>query len=1610
MTLHSPVLARIVLRCTQGLSIFFVGAILTLLFLLALANYYLVSMEKRLTPMITQELRQTLGRDVHIGTAKLQGWNSVVITDAQIAEGATFAQGTALSAPQATARVNLLALAMRRGQNPAGAISQIIVKRPTLSVSRSREGRWDFQDIVDRVQQQKAKNAMHTQLIVEDGRVDYHDAHGFGGAATTIDQQMVGISGRLTPTSATGYQFDVSAVDRAHRIGRVRVAGHYSSRSGAANLNLTANRIAVTEVSRYLPKNLPITFADGTAALRLSALLQSLPNPKAVKTMPITALTADIDLTGVGLRLQEMSTPVMATDGHLRLVHDASRYPKGSRLDLIGVHAKAGELPVEIGGTISDINLLDLAHMNPQFNVQVSTVAKNGATISKLFPDTKWLQSLSIDGPVALTARATGRPKQLRIQGIVRGDRFHTGEFSGENGEVRFTLQPGADTTRGQRTLAATASLQRARVGDATFENIQTSLTSTTPWRSIDDALQLSGSVKAGTLKLPWAEATKLTSTVTATRGQISLSQLRAELFGGTVTGRIDLPLNSQRWPDRGVQGTATYARVDLARVADALHLGVRLSGIGSGALTVHVAPDGALTLDSDITAGNVRYGDYIASTATATVHSVTENGATTVAIPHATAQTDHGIFTITDGQFQRGGALPGNGSLNLPIVGERIPLARYAKEISGTATLHGTVTGNLNAPALTASLTAVDGMVLDRTYATATGEMTAQGTSLRMRNMTLSRPGMTMAIPGGAEGFDPRDGFRDVSATVTLSGAPVQEVLDLVPLKCPWRIDGGTYGTVSLQTTDKGVVASGAVTVNDAVVYLPQAGGDYPLPLDKLALDFDYADHIAQVRQLTMVGGKSTVVAQGSVTCPAGGSPDADLTFSSSQALVEDMPQRYLRIPLTLSGTADVQGTLRGELSGTGATPLEVNVKATSPQLTAEGVPVGSGDIDFSYRYRPDDRQFIIHQSSIATPAFHATSSGDYLLSRGEMRGAKAQLSQVDLLALRAMLGNPAAEGKFAMIGELLQSYQQQLSGQGTVNLTAEGRFRQPEVALDVDFSRLMLGKTPLPDLHANLETEAVGKRYGLRIREAVLTSAGNGQAHVSGRITPDGRLDLNFGARDLTTKLFSPWMGDTLPPVDGRLSLDGSVTGPWKTPVVESDVRVEHPRYADYAMDGLQGHIRLTHDALTLSDGLVQMRANSRPLQVDGMVPLQWQGLRVEFPVDRPLALAVVLPQQDLAFLRTFLPDMPDIQGVIEGRMRVGGTMVEPRITSGNFNIAGNATLPKMDGAYPNRINNIDLRVQVADEGSGSRVRIEKMSALLDRTDKNGKRVAGFNPGLVAAEGTVTIGREDLLTPDNWDWDVYARAARIPLSSKLFLVPNISGFLRVTSESGAPVINGVLATANSKIKEPKLDPKSPPHWGPFSFNPKLSIVLQVGERVTISKSIVRLPLRMTPLPWVLAAEPAGVQPSLDIDRGNPAYGYSAAMLNPGTSAELPGSWGAVMGSFENPQIYARFEVDKKRLSFPFNLIGSISKARGHVTFSLAEGPRITMGIPDFPQAPAPAKASTGTTVDAPKEASAGKPVVTPGNAEKPASKSETATREVSSQTPPAAVPAPAQ
>ncbi len=489
---------------------------------------------------------------------------------------------------------------------------------------------------------------------------------------------------------------------------------------------------------------------------------------------------------------------------------------------------------------------------------------------------------------------------------------------------------------------------------------------------------------------------------------------MKGLVFGGKVTGAAVAPFNAVHRGTSLFTVSGQYTGIDLAQCAQKLKL-AHLSGQGNGNFSLDINPDGKMVIDSKLHAENVRYQQYHAVVPEVSVHLEDQNGTVHVAIPHAAVQSDIGSITVTNGRYERNPA--GNGVMSLPLHAEHLQMQCFGyAPLTGLATIDGTLEGDPDAPVLHARVNAIDGSLLAHSFTSAhcdgTVQLTRQGiSSLLLRDVMLCRPGITVSIPGGS-GFDPRHGMLGIHAMVHVQGAPVDAVLGLFQQQSPWQIDGGTEATLSAQLTEDGLNVTGAAAIDKPVVHIPRLGGDYAMPLDRIGMTFTLNGRQVQVQDLQLTRGQTTLHAQGLLESSLASPVYAYLIYHADHARLQDMPQDLFRIPLPLSGAADITGTLQGVLDGNGPTPLTVQCTTRSADLHAAGLPLGNGALDLTYRYRPADAELNIDNAELDNAAVQLRTTGLYQLDREQMHGVQLALNQVNLSALQRLL-SPGLEAQ---------------------------------------------------------------------------------------------------------------------------------------------------------------------------------------------------------------------------------------------------------------------------------------------------------------------------------------------------------------------------------------------------------------------------------------------------------------------------------------------------------------------------------------------------------------------------------------------------------------------
>ena len=236
------------------------GALLALILLAAILLPLLFDL-KPIGPAIAGQIQKLTGRKATLGRISLKIFPAPALSVAPVAvaEGPGYPGRDALRIEGVSIRLRLAGLL--RGRLEFGTI---VIDRPTLTLIRDREGRWNYDDLLKRATalgaEQKTARAPAPsggmgltveRAVVRGGRVLIYDDAVVAGARTEV---------RIGPVDAVLSDFGlggVSRMDLSVGLGKsiLRAAARFAGQGGAQRLELTvpASRLEVADLAALLP-------------------------------------------------------------------------------------------------------------------------------------------------------------------------------------------------------------------------------------------------------------------------------------------------------------------------------------------------------------------------------------------------------------------------------------------------------------------------------------------------------------------------------------------------------------------------------------------------------------------------------------------------------------------------------------------------------------------------------------------------------------------------------------------------------------------------------------------------------------------------------------------------------------------------------------------------------------------------------------------------------------------------------------------------------------------------------------------------------------------------------------------------------------------------------------------------------------------------------------------------------------------------------------------------------------------------------------------------------------------------------------------------------------
>jgi len=561
----------------------------------------------------------------------------------------------------------------------------------------------------------------------------------------------------------------------------------------------------------------------------------------------------------------------------------------------------------------------------------------------------------------------------------------------------------------------------------------------------------------------------------------------------------------------------------------------------------------------------------------------------------------------------------------------------------AGRATLSATLGGTVSNPTASASLAAPSLAVGPVSGVQATAQVTATPARLDLESLALRLDGQSANLKGTV-------GLAGSESPIALDLAA--ENLDLRQVVAMLGADYPVSGFASLQAQVTGTIDNPVAQAQLQASAL-QA---YEEPLGELSAQLSFADQVARVGRLVL--DKSAGGTGSSGNLELSGSYNLDSQAYEVQAEGDRLGFEQLRLPgrSPLAGTL----TLRANGSGTVADP-RLDFTLNLDKLKFEGFEIPQLRAEGALKNQ-------VAQFRLVSPPYNLQADGQVGIAAPFRAEVRAEVVQMDLAALPPSLLGVDIQGKVTALAK------------ATVDLA-----RPKEADVQATVTDLLVSIDGR-EIESGGPVELAYSDEVLRIDAAAFTSGASfvtlsgsmplESSKGPGRVEIRGNLDVG---ESLTREL------GTLYSVDGKLALEGSVTGSFDSLAPTLTATLQNGRFAAPQLSEPVQDINLQ---VSVRDGQLEVtrldaRLGAGRLQGRGHVPL---GIIPGLPpqIQRKDGDAEVTVQGDNFSLGSIAGLPQDLVGTVSLQANLGAG--DARLES----LSGGVTFNRMDF----RIAGIDLR----------------------------------------------------------------------------------------------------------------------------------------------------------------------------------------------------------------------------------------------------------------------------------------------------------------------------
>jgi len=1423
------------------------AAILILvLAIVTLISFLMVNRQELLRRVVVLHLRYILRRDVMLGEITLDPRGQAVLTNLIIYDGLG-SRRRAWSARQVDLRFDPLHLTAFP-KTPLSAVRSVAIDDPYLIVTRDRNGRWNFDDLLK--PRRITRDRFRGEVSIRNGEVIFRDDKGFLPGSPPIREHLVHLNMLTTRAGGEYMPFRVSALSVAGQVHAFSATGSLHT-AGRGEGEIRLGQIDLGTLRKYLPSKLPVTLTAGQADARIQFMVAVNPRTKRVAWQG----TVVMDLRDVrgSFTPQHTTIPCTVERGQLR-------YADGA-VELVDLQGTCNGVALRLDGTVANF-----AH--PILAVQVSGHDASTDAFLTLIPGLRALP-YTFSGKADGWMRIVGPPDDLQIYGYLSGPSIQTpfGEFHELKGNLSYTsdsLQITNATAYGFGgafngslwSVFNTASGPRVLVnGDVTGVGIRQLARQFLPEELDHPSGLVPLSDIDGTLSGPLTVEMEQNGQVTLAahaRGDVEIAglthgevdgSLRMEIDDNEATTRIERL--SARTPEGLFQAQGTIASDRTTQLA------VRGSGLDLAAF-------GTYFNQRDLRGTGFLAGDIDGP-------------------PERLAFT--GALHVQDGEYARRTFTDLYSDVQAVLAPTPTVALRNLRLITGGTQLALPET-HIIADTAHNAWSAEGKVLLPRTTLAALG---------KALDIDLPLDGL---IEGDAE-FNLTENSPAVGGTLRLRYPVLHAGADIEcdEAKLTFALDHDTLtitdGEISYRETPFNV--TGAITLDPAT----RRPTGLDLRLRAKAVGFDVLTKFVDSKDPLL--GKLTQDLRVALPVDVDGHFDLDATLTAKLPPGVQLTADTLGKTLTVTVSATQTGDLK--VAGIPYTHFvaELEYQGKGELLTVRRLNLARDAGNRNYRItlpikdgKPVPATLDLANDEIDMNFVLGSGTTDGDTHPGE---ADLDLLRRDLLTMVAPF---APDSPLAGMRGAVNSLPLPFAGKGTVHFALGSVLPSLTITAGVSISDLTLGGNAMPNIDGLLtyDTAPPVLTFGrtpasdelvldAKLPDNLVLSGGpdpDATAELSGTVTfplrdKDGKellagdLNLDFQAINVDPSLIGLWMRNSqFRAITGQATIIARISGSPANPSMVGSVDAAGLGYGKTAFDYLSAPIFLENDRLIIGRAsqegegaaIFQLKNAEKPIEFYGYLPIVWLGtLHPDVAMDKPLRFVLKLPEQGLDVVQAYLPQPPEETvtsevsadrarstpkppsadehllfalpvngswadairislptapaqaGTIQGSLEVRGTRLKPEIVNGVFTAeVPEVILPVTDANLPNRLRDVNLDLGFHSTRAGNAwintLVVNDCSAVYDRDGheaappKSGKfdwlkRLLGtdnreipFRPGTMVADGAISFNLADerALSADQLDYDLYAKVLRAPLRWRNQLRGTVTSYLHLGND----------------------------------------------------------------------------------------------------------------------------------------------------------------------------------------------------------------------------------